>query len=178
MSNKILLILIIIILGIAAVMYSGGDIHFGGIKPIPQTIEFGMPLPNAQTYYRKADKTETQIVYYLEGIKIEEPNFVGDYDVELYLKDGRVVKTTLTIQDTIAPSFKVQPLRIKQGDSYSPAMFVVPDSAFDLSGYIEFSFTEDRFGEYTEKGTYPDIGIKGVDKYKNAAILYTSLVIY
>ena len=177
MSNKILLLIIAIILIIAAVMYSGGDIHFGGIKPVPQVIEFGAKLPSAEDYYRKAN-VDTDLVFYLDGVKIEEPTFVGDYEVELHLDNGKVVKTTLTIQDTIAPAFKLKPLRIKQGETYTPAMFVMEDSAFDLSGYIEFSFTEEKFGEYTEKGTYSDIGIKGVDKYKNAAILYTSLVIY
>ena len=176
MSNKFVLILLIIILCVAAYVFSNGDIHFGGIKPKPLTIELGSELPQPTDYYKKAD-VDTTLIYYENGISIKEPTEVGDYDVEIVLTDRRILKSTLKIQDTSAPTFKLQTLVISKGETYNPAMFVMPDTAYDLSGYIEYSFTDDKFAHYTEIGTYKDIGIKATDKYKNSTILYTSLVI-
>ena len=176
MNNRVITILLVIGLCVAAYIYSDGDIHFGGIRPTALTIELGSELPAATKYYKKAD-ADTRIIYYSDGLTIEEPTEVGDYDVDIILPNNRVLKSTLKIQDTSAPSFKLQPLVIKKGERYDPTSFILPNSAYDLSGYIEYSFTDDKFGRYTEVGTYFDIGIKATDKYNNSTILYTSLVI-
>ena len=176
MNNRVITLLLVVALCVAAYIYSDGDIHFGGIKPKALTVELGAELPQATKYYGKAD-VDTRIIYYSDGITIEEPHEVGDYDVDIILANNRVLKTTLKIQDTSAPTFKVQPIVIKKGEQYDPTSFILPNSAFDLSGYIEYSFTDDKFGHYTEVGTYFDIGIKATDKYNNSTILYTTLVI-
>ena len=177
MGNKILVILLLVFCFIAAYVYSNGDIHFGGIKPKDQKMEFGGVLPKAKEYYVKSD-VDTKLKYYTkDGEPVEEPIDIGEYNVEIILNPRRKLQAKLTIEDTIAPTFVVQQLVIKKGETYTPEMFVKPGSAFDLSEPIEFMYTDDRFGYFTEIGTYNNIGIKAVDRYNNATILYATLII-
>jgi hypothetical protein len=176
MGNKILVILLIIVCCVAAYVYSNGDIHFGGIKPKELTMEYGGVLPKAKEYYVKSD-VDTTLKYYQNGEEVKEPVEVGEYDVEVILNPRRKVQTKLKIQDTSAPTFKLIQLVIKKGTTYTPDMFVLEGSAFDLSGEIEFQYTDDKFGYYSEIGIYNNIGIKAIDKYNNALIQYTTLII-
>ena len=173
-SNRLLGFISILAIIIAGIVYSKGEIYFGSKHPKELTIELGTELPKAKDYVSSADNDASTVKYFIQGMEIDDPNFIGLYDVEIKIQDGRTFKTSLKVQDTNGPVVKASSVKIKYGATYDASAFA--SSCVDPSGPCKFEFTDTNYGKYKYRGTYT-VSVVASDKLGNKTGFSSQLII-
>ena len=174
MSNRLLGFIAILAVIIAGIVYSKGEIYFGSKHPKEITIELGTELPKPKDYVSSADNEASTIKYSIQGMEIDDPSFIGLYDVEIQIQDGRSFKTSLKVQDTKGPVVKAAGAKIKYGSTYDASNFA--SSCEDPSGPCKFEFTDPNYGKYKYRGTYT-VSVVASDKLGNRTGFSSQLII-
>lgn len=118
---------------------------------VPLTAEAGDPLPTAEAFVRYPFLPHTCLT------DLSDPSLaeIGTHTVRFFLW-GRYKNTTLTVADTKAPAFTLQPLSVLRGADVSPEAFV--STVSDVSA-VTFRINEripTQAGKYTVTVTAED----------------------